>query len=94
MVGIKRLKDWLLLLGYSLRDTATIGHVWPLTFLPPRFSLRTDSVLAGSPLVMGSFYIIVAQKTTMSMTHRHAKSWSMVESQLGWATSMSHKHKN
>ncbi len=94
MVGIKRLNDWLLLLGYSVRDSASLGHVWPLTFLPARFALRADSVLAGGPLVMGSFYMVVAQKTTISMTHRQARSWSMVESQLGWATSVSHKHNN
>lgn len=88
IVGMKRLRDWLILLGYTVRDITTTGHVWPLTFLPARFSLRTDSVLAGSPLVMGSFYMIVAQKTTLSMWHFQSKNWGVLEPQLGWAANM------
>lgn len=88
MVGVKRLKDWLILLGYSVKDTAAMGHVWPLTSLPAKFSLRTDSVLAGGPLVMGSFYMIVAQKTTLNMRHSQARDLRVLEPQLGWATNM------
>lgn len=94
IVGIKRLTDWLMLLGYTVRNTASMGHVWPLTFLPERFSLRADSVLAGGPQVMGSFYMIVAQKTTLRMKHLQSKKWGVIEPQLGWATSMGSTPKN
>lgn len=94
IVGINRLTDWLMLLGYTIRNTASMGHVWSLTFLPERFSLRTDSVLAGGLQVMGSFYMVVAQKTTLKMTRLQSKKWGVIESPLGWATSMGSTQKN
>lgn len=88
MVSMRRLKDWLALLDFSVRDSATLGHLWPISLLPERFSLRVDGVLAGSPMAMGNFYMIVAQKTTLGMTRLRSKPWSVIEPQLGWANTM------
>lgn len=85
MIGIKRLTDWLALLGYTIRDTASLGHVWPLTFLPERVCLRADGVLAGGPMVMGSFYMLTAQKTTLSSFYQRPRNWGGTEPQIGWA---------
>jgi SAM-dependent methyltransferase len=92
MVGMRRLKDWLTLLGFSVSDSATLGHLWPVTLFPQRFSLRVDSVMAGGPALMGNFYMLVAQKTTLGTTELRSKRWPIMEPQLGWANTMT-KHR-
>ncbi len=93
MVSMSRLKDWLILLDYSIRDEATLGHLWPITLFPQRFSQRFDSVLAGGPFLMGNFYMITAQKTQLGMTALRSKRWQIIEPQLGWAKTMtSNRH--
>ncbi len=88
MVSMNRLKDWLTLLDYSVRDVATLGHLWPITLFPRRFSHRFDSVLAGGPYLMGNFYMISAQKTQLGMTPLRSNRWQIIEPQLGWAKTM------
>jgi SAM-dependent methyltransferase len=88
-----RICDWLTLLDFSIQSHETMGHIGPLTFLPRRFCQRVDSVLAGSPLMMGNYYMIVAQKRVAGMTSIKNKYWTMPERQLGWAKSMSHQAK-
>jgi SAM-dependent methyltransferase len=88
MVSMRRLKDWLTLLGFTISDSVTLGHLWPITLLPQRFSLRVDSVLAGTPALMGNFYMIVAHKTTLGVTPLRSERWTMIGPQLGWANIM------
>ena len=87
-ISARRLGDWLTLLGFSILSHETMGHVGPLTFLPRHFCHRVDSVLAGSPIMMGNYYMIVAQKTVAGMTAIRDKRWLMPERQLGWVSSM------
>ena len=86
-VSTKRLHDWLLLLDFTVQSTETLGHLWPITCFPERFSKRVDSVMAGA-VGMGNFYMVVAQKTTVGMTSITSRRWPMLEPQLGWAKSM------
>lgn len=90
-VSANRLCDWLTLLDFSIHSHETMGHVGPLTFLPRRFCQRVDSVLAGSPMMLGNCYMIVAQKTVAGMTSIRNKYWTMPERQLGWAKSIPHQ---
>lgn len=90
-VSANRLKDWLKLLDFTVLSHETMGHISPLTFLPRRLCHRVDSVLAGSPMMMGNCYILVAQKTVAGMTSIRNKHWLMAERQFGWAHSMPHK---
>jgi hypothetical protein len=84
---MSRLKDWLMLLGFSIQSTDTIGHVWPITLLSEDLSQRVDNILAG-PSSMGNLYMIIAQKTMVGMTSIRSRRWSIVEPQLGWAKGM------
>ncbi len=88
MVSMGRLKDWLTLLDFTVTDSATLGHLWPITVLPSKFSQRVDSVLAGGPALMGNFYMLVAQKTTLGVTPLSSKRWPLIGPQLGWANTM------
>jgi len=87
-VSKKRLHDWLLLLDFTIQSTETLGHLWPFTCFPERFSQRVDSVLGGG-VGAGNFYMVVAQKTTVGMTNITSKRWPTLEPQLGWAKGMS-----
>lgn len=86
-VSMSRLKDWLMLLDFSIQSTDTMGHVWPITMLPEDLSQRVDNILAG-PSSMGNLYMIIAQKTMIGMTSIRSRRWSIVEPQLGWAKGM------
>jgi SAM-dependent methyltransferase len=90
-VSAERLSDWLKLLDFTILSHETMGHISPLTFLPRRFCHRVDSVLAGSPLMMGNCYMLVAQKTVAGMTLIKNKHWLLPERQFGWANSMPQK---
>ncbi len=87
-VGMKRLNDWLTLLDFTMQSSESLGHLWPITLFPERFSQRVDSVLAG-PSAMGNFYMVVAQKTMVGMTTIRSKRWPIIEPRLGWAKGMS-----
>jgi SAM-dependent methyltransferase len=87
-VSMGRLKDWLTLLDFSIQDAETLGHLWPVSLFPERFSQRVDSVLAG-PSSMGNFYMVIAQKTMVGMTSIRSRRWPIIEPQLGWAKGMS-----
>lgn len=92
-VSASRLCDWLTLLDFNIQSHETMGHIGSLTFLPRRFCLRVDSVLAGNPMMLGNYYMMVAHKKVEGMTPIRNKYWTMPERQLGWAKSISHQVK-
>lgn len=92
-VSASRLCDWLTLLDFSVQSHETMGHIGPLTLLPRRFCQRVDSVLAGNSMMMGNYYMMIAQKRVEGMTPIRNKYWTIPERQLGWAKSIPHQAK-
>lgn len=92
-VSALRLKDWLALLGFTIHSHETMGYLGPVTLLPRRFCQRVDAVTAGGPVMMGNYYMIIAQKTVAGMTSVHSRRWALPNAQIGWASSISGQSK-
>lgn len=85
-ISLGRLKDWLILLDYSLEECVSTGYLWPLTVLPAELSLQIDQKMTSQALMMGGLYKIVAKKNTLGITHFPFKRWPAGAAEFNWSS--------
>lgn len=84
-VAHDRLSDWLTLLDFRIENVTSAAHIWPLNVGSESLSRRIDRVVAGSHLIPGNIYILVARKTVAGMTTIRSRKSILPEPRLGFA---------
>lgn len=102
LISINRLKDWLLLLDYSIEGCITGGYCWPFNFWPfntgsmndplNSLSLKTEQALTSKTMLCGSLYMIVGQKKVSGYINSREEAWVANNPQFGWANSLGAGH--
>jgi SAM-dependent methyltransferase len=68
LIRVRRIEDWLKLLGYEIRKTRRFSFGWPMRGLQPRHLEKIESLGARYWPIIGGAYMVHAQTRVYTMT--------------------------